>query len=262
MTTIKTRTFQDSTRESGDKQAFNRLYQKQFREFQFRPETNQDIEEEPDFYLPNQTRDKLTEKGVQNLRDHELICLLLGFGTRDQPVKQLADKILNLVDRDPLHCSMEQLQNIKGIGQVKSASILAAIEWGRRLLKPNPKKFTCPEDVYKNIAHFADRQENLITINLNGAGELLSSRVVSRGTIDRSLVHPREVFTNAVNEQANAVIVAHNHPSGNLKPSGEDIAVTKRLQQAGDILGIEVLDHIIFSESDYYSMLEEGTFYQ
>lgn len=209
-------------------------------------------------YPIEQPREKLLRRGAGSLKDSELLSLLLGSGSHQQPVRKLAQQVWLAVSQEPNTCSLEKLQKIKGMGLAKSAAILAVIELGRRIFAPNPLQVKHPDDVHRNIFHFADRQENFIALNLNGANEILSTRVVSRGTINRSLVHPREVFAAAVGQQAYAVIVAHNHPSGNLQPSTEDIQVTVRLQEAGQLLGIPLLDHIIFSPQAYYSMVEHG----
>ncbi|WGK68475.1 DNA repair protein RadC [Candidatus Haliotispira prima] len=203
-------------------------------------------------------REKLEANGVQSLTNIELLCLLLGSGNREQSVRQLATKVLQQLLQRPFDINLESLQNIKGMGLGKSASVLAAMEIARRFLNPGPKQLNNPEAIHKQIAHFADQQENLVAINLNGACEALSIRLITRGTINRSLIHPREVFTHAIREQAHSVVIAHNHPTGHLEPSKEDLETTRRLQEAAKILGIKLLDHIIFSETSCFSFAEEG----
>ncbi|MCK5295046.1 MAG: JAB domain-containing protein [Arcobacteraceae bacterium] len=114
-------------------------------------------------------------------------------------------------------------------------------------------------DIFKEIEEFKDKvQEHFITIYLNGANEIIESRVITIGTLNQSLVHPREVFSPAIEKRAASIIIAHNHPSGILKPSKEDLQVTKRLRESGKILGIEVLDHIIFGDTGFYSFKDEN----
>ena len=133
------------------------------------------------------------------------------------------------------------------------------MEYARRRIKPEGLKISTPADVLPLIRHFADRkQEHFLSITINGANEVLNVRVVSIGLVDRSPVHPREVFADALSDRASGIVVAHNHPSGNLEPSDADLDVTSQLLQAGKILGIELLDHIVFNRSDYFSFLEAG----
>ena len=136
---------------------------------------------------------------------------------------------------------------------------MAALELGRRYSGMIQKKVLTAADVYPLVQHYADRkQEHFLCASINGANEILNIRVVSIGLIDRSPVHPREVFADALADRAAAIIVAHNHPSGGVEPSASDIHITAQLRAAGSILGIELLDHIIFNRVDYFSFLEAG----
>jgi len=129
----------------------------------------------------------------------------------------------------------------------------------RRISFSSNKHITFPGDIYPIVRHYADRQqEHFLRVSLNGAHEVLSIEVVSIGLVNRTIVHPREVFSTPLKERATAIIVAHNHPSRNLQPSKEDREVTVRLKESGRLLGIELLDHIIFSDEKYYSFLENG----
>ena len=137
--------------------------------------------------------------------------------------------------------------------------ILAAIEFARRRIKPEGAKIITPADLLPHIRHYADRkQEHFLCASINGANEILNIRVVSIGLIDRSPVHPREVFADALSDRAAAVIVAHNHPSGGVEPSQGDIQITAQLKASGEVVGIELLDHIIFNRTGYFSFLEKG----
>jgi DNA repair protein RadC len=137
--------------------------------------------------------------------------------------------------------------------------LVAAIEFARRRIKPEGAKIVTPADLLPHVRHYADRkQEHFLCASLNGANELLNIRVVSIGLIDRTQVHPREVFADALTDRAAAIMVAHNHPSGGLEPSPVDVEVTSQLKAAGSVVGIALLDHIIFNRTGYFSFLEDG----
>jgi DNA repair protein RadC len=204
-------------------------------------------------------REKLIAKGAKALSDQELLAALLGKGTPGMDVMTLAGKLAKVVDEKGLDLKMEDLTPFEGMGEAKAAAILAAIEFARRRIKPEGTKITTPADVLPQIRHYADRkQEHFICATVNGANEIINIRVISIGLIDRSPVHPREVFADAVADRASGIIVAHNHPSGSLEPSASDTEVTRQLKAAGQIVGIELLDHIIFNRTGYFSFLEEG----
>lgn len=216
-----------------------------------------DIKEMPAGERP---RERMMSRGASALSDRELVMILLGSGTRRRPVCALAEELLEILDKT-VSPSMEVFLSIKGMGHAKAAVLCAAWELGRRRAPQKKLPVHSPPDVYPLIRHYADRaREHFICVALNGAHEVISIDVVSIGLVNRTLVHPREVFALPMKERAVAIIVAHNHPSGNLAPSPEDIDVTRRLKAAGDIVGIEVLDHMIFSEESFYSLLESGEF--
>lgn len=197
------------------------------------------------------------------MSDLELLALLIGSGNKTRPVQMLATDIQDLLDRHDRDAVIEvsDLLSIKGLGPAKAGIICAALELGRRRNPGKRKLITTPSDVFPLIRHYGTRrQEHFLSIALNGAHEVMSVTVVSIGLVNRTLVHPREVFADAVRDRATALIIAHNHPSGNLEPSTDDVDVTKRLRHAGDILGIKILDHIIFSEDEFCSLLEMGLF--
>jgi len=151
------------------------------------------------------------------------------------------------------------LSQFAGVGDAKAALILASIEFARRRIKPEGAKIAKPADLLPHIRHYADRkQEHFLCAAINGANEILNIRVVSIGLIDRSPVHPREVFADALSDRASAIIVAHNHPRGGVEPSQSDLTITAQLKAAGEIAGIELLDHIIFNRTTPYSFLENG----
>lgn len=204
-------------------------------------------------------REKLKNKGPEALSDIELIAILLGSGTRENDVMALAAKIVKTIDSGNGNVDLEKLQEIDGVGMAKAAAVVAALEFSRRRIRPEGVKISFPADVIPLISHYADRkQEHFLCISLNGANEVINSRVVSVGLVNKTQVHPREVFADPITDRASSIIVAHNHPSGELLPSKEDIQVTKQLQSSGEILGIRLADHIIFNKKGYYSFLEHG----
>ena len=211
--------------------------------------------------IPKQDRprEKLLTKGAGALGDEELMAVLLGKGTPKMDVMTLAAKVARIMDEKGFQVRVEDLTGLAGVGQAKAALILAAMEYARRRIKPEGLKIATPSDVLPLIRHFADRkQEHFLSITINGANEVQNVRVVSIGLVDRSPVHPREVFADALADRASGIIVAHNHPSGGLEPSQADRDITRQLQQAGRIMGIELLDHIVFNRNGYHSFLEAG----
>ena len=201
-------------------------------------------------------REKLLLFGAQNLSDRELISIILGKGIKGKDIFSLSEEVLNQLDFLNYEVNEAHLMNIAGLGKAKIAAIAAAIEFSRRILCPKSKRIKSSADIYPYIQHFADRkQEVFVCASLNGANEIIAIRVVSIGLINKTLVHPREVFADPISDRAAAVIVCHNHPSGNLEPSDEDREITKRLKDASNVLGIPLLDHIIFSETGYKGVL-------
>jgi DNA repair protein RadC len=174
-------------------------------------------------------------------------------------VMTLAGKLARVIDEKGLQVKVEDLTQFAGMGEAKATLILAAIEFARRRIKPEGAKIVTPADFLPHVRHYADRkQEHFLCATINGANEILNIRVVSIGLIDHSPVHPREVFADALSDRASAVIVAHNHPTGGLDPSPSVVVITAQLKAAGSIVGIDLLDHIIFNRTGYFSFLEEG----
>ncbi len=204
-------------------------------------------------------REKLLAHGAGCLSDGELLSVIIGSGIRGNNVSRVAADVLAILDKRSAPVEVSDLVEIRGMGSIKAAQISAALEFSRRRLCPGPRKINYPSDVVPLISHFADRnQEHFLCISLNGAHEVLNLRVVSVGLLNRTIVHPREVFADPLKDRAAAVVVAHNHPSGNVDPSKEDQQITSRLKEAGETLGIQLLDHVIFSVRGYYSFLEHG----
>ena len=199
--------------------------------------------------LPNneRPREKLLTKGARHLSDQELIAIMLGKGTQKHDVLSLSKKIVKIIDEKGLDFTAKDVLDIDGVGQAKAASISASLEFVRRRIKPEGFKIKFPADILPLIQHYGDRkQEHFLCVSINGANEVINTRVITIGLVNKSHVHPREVFADVIAERASAVIVAHNHPNGELEPSNEDVAITKNLKDAAGILGINLLDHIIF----------------
>jgi len=212
-----------------------------------------------DLPVQERPREKLLAKGAGALSDQELLAIILGKGSQKNDVLSLARLLIKTIDAKGITVQAQDILDIDGIGEAKATTIAAAFEFVRRRIKPEGLKIKFPVDVLPLIQHYGDRkQEHFLCISINGANEVMNIRVVTIGLINKSQVHPREVFADVIAERASAVIVAHNHPNGDLKPSNEDITVTKRLKEAADLLGIGLLDHIIFNNKGYYSFVENN----
>ena len=202
-------------------------------------------------------REKLKERGVRSLTDQELLALIIGNGTKHQKVHQISWNLLLFLNQKGTSVTFDELIHVSGLGESSVCKILAALEFSKRRLQPKHFQLNHPKQAVPLLSAYAKkRQEHFICIELNGAYELIQTRLVSIGLLNRTMVHPREVFAEAIKNHAGAIIVAHNHPSGNVEPSEEDIEMTKRLKQAGQLLGIPLLDHIIFSPEGYFSFLD------
>lgn len=214
------------------------------------------IKELPEHSRP---REKLRERGPAALTDDELIAAIIGMGTAGIDVRSMARNVVTLLRSDHATLTLEQLMSVPGMGLAKSGQILAAFELARRYLLSESTKIECAEDVLPLIADIRDKsQEHFVSLSLNGANEVIQKRIVTVGLLDRSLVHPRDVFADVITDRAAAVIFAHNHPSGDLQPSDEDVKTQRMLIEAGRILGIRVLDHVIVSRKGYFSFEESG----
>jgi len=204
-------------------------------------------------------REKLLNKGAKALKDYELIAILVGSGIKGKDVFKLSREIVKLFDNDFSSLSLDKLLQIKGLGIAKASQIISAIELSKRYLIKQNKKITSSKDVYDELKEYHNKkQEHFIAIYLDGANHICDINVITIGLLNQSLVHPREVFAHAIEKRCASIIVAHNHPSNDLTPSQADIEITKRLKQSGEILGIDLLDHIIFSNDGYLSFDEEG----
>lgn len=214
------------------------------------------IKDIPNFDRP---REKLAAKGPEALSDSELIAILLGSGVKGKDVFQVARAILRKLDSKKEKVDVKTLVSIEGVGFAKACQIIASFELARRRLLKESIVIQKAEDVLPLISYIAHKkQEYFLCISLNGANEVIGNRIVTVGLLNANQVHPREVFVDAISDRAASVILAHNHPSGVLKPSPNDITTTKQLVEAGKILGISVLDHIIITKKGHLSFKEKG----
>lgn len=204
-------------------------------------------------------REKLEKYGPEKLSNAELLAILLRTGGKGVNVVELSHKILKKFGGNDLTATpIRELKHTFGLGAVKACEIVACFELGRRMLYQKPASLILsPEDVWKEMKDIRDsKKEHFVVFFLDARNQEIKREVISIGTLNANLVHPREVFEPAIIHTAAQMIIAHNHPSGNLEPSKEDREVTHRLRDAGKLLGIEVLDHIIISHSGYTSFRE------
>lgn len=208
-------------------------------------------------------REKLIAKGAQNLKDEELLAILLRTGREGKNVLELAKQVLRKYSKKRLlKLKYEDLTKIKGINSAKACTILAAQELVKRALKIGEE--TLPiihstKDVIAQSVYLRDRtREHLMTIYLNARNEMVwKKQSTFIGTLNANLVHPREIFNEALEHNASSVILVHNHPSGDAEPSQDDLEITKRIQEAGKIMGIDVLDHVIITKTKVFSFKEK-----
>ncbi len=212
------------------------------------------IKDLPRFKRP---REKLEEQGPSSLKDKELLAILLRTGYAGKSALEIANRLISTFSLDRLSkLSFKDLSKIKGVGKSRAATIIAAFELGRRL-KKNRKRvlISSPEDVAKVVNFLRNKKrEYLVGLYLNSQNELISTEIISVGTVNFSVVHPREVFYPAIKHKAVSVIIVHNHPSGSLDISEEDVSITRKLMGAGKIIGIDLLDHIIISNHGWVSL--------
>lgn len=213
----------------------------------------------------NQPRERLIKVGAKGLSDQELLAIVLRTGTRDRPVKDLAQDVLNQFETlyELKMASLEELQAVKGIGEVKGIEILAVLELGQRLTQAKQPKFgqiTGSKELGEMmIGELKDlQQEHLIGIFLNNRNEIIRKETLFIGSLNQSIAHPREIFRAAVKYSAARIVLVHNHPSGDVKPSTQDIMFTDRVMESGRMLGIDVIDHLIVGHETYFSIKESG----
>jgi len=207
-------------------------------------------------------REKLISKGPQNLKGEELLAILLGTGTEGKNVIEVAKQILNKYSKKRLlKLTYNDLSKIKGIGPAKACTILAAQELIKRALEIGEETLPTVKSIRDVIAQFSylrdKTREHLAALYLNARNELVFKKHIFVGTLDANIAHPREIFEHALANHASSVILVHNHPSGDPEPSKADLEITKRIIEAGKILGIDVLDHIIITKTKAFSFKEK-----
>jgi len=202
-------------------------------------------------------REKMEKYGPDKLSDAELLAILLRTGTKDLNVLKLSQKILEKFGNEKfVNLSIENLKTVHGIGSAKACEILSCFELGRRMLKGKKTSILLsPKDVWERMEDIrGSKKEHFIVFYLDSRNQEIHKEIVSVGTLNESLVHPREVFESAIKNNAASIIIAHNHPSGDLEPSQADIEITKKLIHAGKILDIKIVDHIIVTLNGYNSL--------
>lgn len=211
-------------------------------------------------------REKLMQKGRESLSDPELLALLLGSGFRGNSALHIAENLLNRVEYDlnRLACmNYQELMRFKGVGEAKALTLIAAMELGRRKKESSntsSSHIACSRDAYENLSPVLTNlsQEEFWILLLNRANKVLAKARISMGGMSGTLVDPKLVFKTALENKASALVLAHNHPSGNSKPSEADLKLTLKIKGAADLLDIQVLDHLILTDSGYYSMADSG----
>lgn len=216
--------------------------------------------------VSDRPRERLLEKGSSSLSDAELLVIILGSGNKNKDVKEIADSVLSTVKNvsELKNLNYQEFIKINGIGKAKACILLSLIEFAKRMNQSvsslNDKIFNRPDIIFE---YFRDRlsdekQENFYCVYLDSKKRIMTSKLLFKGTVDRSLVHPREIFKEAYLLSASSIICVHNHPSGNVSPSKEDIFLTKMLKEISNLMGIEISDHIIVGKDEYYSFFENG----
>jgi DNA repair protein RadC len=218
-----------------------------------------------DYPTEERPRERFIQHGPESLSIQELIAILLRTGTKEESVLQLAQKIIRHFDglRMLKNATLEELTSIKGVGKAKAVQLLASIELGRRIAsfrEEDKYVIRSPEDganyVMEEMRFLS--QEHFVCLFLNTKNQVLFQKTIFIGSLNSSIVHPREIFKEALKRSAASIICVHNHPSGDPTPSKEDIDVTRRLVECGKMMGIELLDHIIIGEKKYVSLKEKG----
>lgn len=206
-----------------------------------------------DIRSQDRPREKLQARGAVSLSDFELLQALIGSGNKQADVSKIASSTLKLMKEFGADITYEQLKQVTGMGPARITEMLAALELSRRYLIDSEQPIIdSPEKAVKLLSDIRDKkQEHFVVMTLDGANRLIAKRIITIGTLNASLVHPREVFADAITDRAASIIVAHNHPSGSLVASQADVDINVRLQKASDILGINIADHLILTRIDY-----------
>jgi DNA repair protein RadC len=203
-------------------------------------------------------REKLEKYGTEKMLDHELLAILLGSGIKGLNVLELSKKILNLISKVGIeNIFLKDLLEIKGLGKAKASEIISCFELGRRILKGKKTVILLsPKDVWERMEDVRNsKKEHFVVFYLDSRSQEIQKEVISIGTLNESLVHPREVFEPAIKNNTASIILAHNHPSGDTEPSEADVEITKKLVHAGKILDINIVDHVIVTNKSFLSII-------
>ena len=218
------------------------------------------IKDLPDSSKP---RERFLKYGKEALSDAELFAIILRTGTINENVVDMSNRLLKEYSLEKLYdCSLKELQEIKGIGPSKAMQILAMSELGKRYnnSKKPIKKISSAKDVF-NYFHEKlkdEKQEHFYVLILNLQNHIIKEELISKGVLDSAIIHPREVFKPAIKHSASKIILAHNHPSGNPNPSNEDLEITKKLIEAGKLIDIKIIDHVIIGDGEWWSWLGQS----
>jgi len=206
-------------------------------------------------------REKLMQYGPEKLSNSELLAILLRSGKKGENVVELANKILKRFRKDELpNLTFNDLKDYSGLGPAKACEIVACFELGKRLLKDKKAEiYLKPKEIWEELKDLRDlKKEHFVIFYLDSRNQEIKREIISVGSLNANLVHPREVFEPAVRHLAAQVILAHNHPSGDPEPSEDDLEITKQLTESGKILGIKVIDHIIITKTGFISFKEKN----
>lgn len=202
-------------------------------------------------------REKLQAKGAESLSDYELLMAIIGSGNQQADVTKIARDVQKILKEKGSELTYDDLLSVKSLGPAKATQIMAGFELWRRQFEVSERPIIdSPEKAVEQLSDIRDKkQEHFVALTLDGANRLIAKRIITIGTLTASLVHPREVFAEAITDRAASIIVAHNHPSGSLRASSADVDITKSLIGAADILGIAMRDHIIVTKENYQSIV-------
>jgi len=215
-----------------------------------------------DISKENRPRERFLKNGAMSLSDAELLAVILQKGSKKENVVDMSNRLLSKHGIDKLcDLSLKELQEIDGIGPAKAMQIKALFEFNKRhnLSRQNGKPIKSAKDVYDYASQRlnSNDKEHFMVLHLDSKNRIIKDEVISIGTLNASIIHPREIFKSAIKESANSIILVHNHPSGDSEPSAEDEQVTEKLFGAGELLNIKVLDHVIIGKDNYYSFKEK-----
>lgn len=204
-------------------------------------------------------REKLSTQGLSALTNLELIALIIGNGNKYNDVFTISKNIYTYLEANRTNIKYSDIINISGIGEAKASKIIASFELANRYINQNTMTITTCKEVFNLCREIGfKKQEHFIILTLSAASVLIKKHLIFIGTLDRSIVHPREIFAQAISDRCANIILVHNHPSGKLEPSNQDLEITKRLIEVGTVVGINVLDHVIIGNNEFYSFYENG----